>query len=498
MKLPRWGIRFARPAASAGGLRLIDGPLPEQLVIPLNQSMGVAAKPLVTVGSRVLRGQPIGAAHADKLSATVHASASGTVTDISVLPVTGRQPGTCITIAADETDELWPGYPPISDPLNLAPEDLRQAVADAGIVGLGGALFPTASKLATNKQIETLLLNGVECEPRISCDDALMQSAATEILKGAQIMLRIVGAAHCIVVLKDDSPAIDTMAAAVAALDDQQISLRTVPTIYPAGGEIQLTELITGIEVPGSGLPIDAGILCQNVATAAALHTFLASGEPLISRIVSITGGGVKAPVDVRARIGTPISALIACAGGYTDTAQRLVMGGPMMGIALPDDRLPITKACNSIYVAAYTELPATTQPMPCIRCGDCATACPVNLMPQLLLQARHTSDYERLDALGLSDCIECGCCDYVCPSQIPLTRKFVVAKQQLREINSNHERATSAEQSYDAHVERLQRRANDDASALEDVADDPETKLAALLSRTGINNGDDKKDGHS
>jgi electron transport complex protein RnfC len=495
---PLWGINFPRPAVAAGGLPLITAPLPDRLVVPLNQSIGFAARALVKQGEQVLKGQPIGAIASDGPSARVHAPTSGTVSELSEQEVTGKGVALCVEIIADGKDKAWPGYTPHENPLHLSVLKLREAVCEAGIVGLGGAMFPTEIKLNPGMGVSKLILNGVECEPRISCDDALMQTSAATILLGAQIMLRALGAEECIIAIKPNTPAVEPMKQAIQELDDKRFLLTFVPAIYPAGGERQLIELLTGIEIPTGGLPRDTGMVCQNVATAAAIATFLTEGEPLISRIVTVSGGGIKQPANINARIGTPISNLIDCAGGYTDAASRLIMGGPMMGITLPDDALPVTKACNSFYIAADTELTAKKE-MPCIRCGDCATACPVHLMPQLLLQTKQVNDYARLELLGLPDCIECGCCDYVCPSHIPLTHEFITAKQALRDIAFEKRRANLAEGRFAAHNERLGQQAeqrdqqlNQQIEALGDPAATSLNALEELIKRTEANKNKD------
>jgi electron transport complex protein RnfC len=497
---PQWGINFPRPAVAAGGLPLITAPLPDRLVVPLNQNIGFAANALVKAGERVLKGQPIGATAGDGPSARVHAPTSGTVAELSEQAVTGRGVAFCVVIDTDGKDEAWPGYTPHKDPLHLPSIQLRGAVTEAGIVGMGGAMFPTVIKLNPGLGVNKLILNGAECEPRISCDDALMQTSAATILLGAQIMLRILEADECIIAIKAHTPAAEPMTQAIQELNDDRFLLTFVPAIYPAGGEGQLIKLLTGLEVPADGLPWDTGVVCQNVATAAAIATFLTEGEPLISRIVTVSGAGIKQPANIRARIGTPISDLIDCAGGYTDAANRLIMGGPMMGIALPDDALPVTKACNSFYIATDTELAATTE-MPCIRCGECATACPVQLMPQLLLQTKRINDYSRLELLGLPDCIECGCCDYVCPSHIPLTRVFKNAKQTLWDIGFEKRRAGFAEKRFAEHNERLGQQAeqrgqqlDQQIEALGDSAINSLNPLEELIQRTGANKNKDEQ----
>jgi electron transport complex protein RnfC len=502
MKRINWGIRFPRPAAAAGGLPLVTAPLPERVLVPLNQNIGFPADPLVAVGEQVRKGQPIGAFGGSAPSAPIHAPISGTVAGIVVRPATGRGDALCIEITADGKDEAWPKYRRTADPLGLPAARLREAVTEAGIVGLGGALFPTRIKLNPGLGVTTLILNGVECEPRISCDDALMLDSPESIILGAQIMLRILEADECLIAVKENTAAMSRLQTAIDQLSDDRFRITPVAAIYPAGGEAQLIQILTGIEVPHGGLPWDTGIICQNVATAAAIAHFFTAGEPLISRIVTVTGDGVKKPTNVLARIGTPIKTLIDCAGGYTSDAHKLIMGGPMMGIALPDDELPVTKACNSFYVAARDELPSAIVEMPCIRCGDCATTCPAQLMPQLLLQAKRVDDYERLKSLGLLDCIECGCCDYVCPSQIPLTSHFRDAKQALWDIGFEKRRAAAAKARFDARNDRLTRIAGHNEQALEQQVDalghangDTAAALDELLRRTGVEREDEPKD---
>jgi len=357
----------------------------------------------------------------------------------------------------------------------------------AGIVGLGGALFPTWHKLIAASQLHTLILNGVECEPHISCDDALMQNEATNIVMGAQIMLRASGAERCLIAIKANSPALEGMQAAVEEAADDRLSINPVAPVYPAGDESQLIRLLTGQEVPLGAVPAEIGLLCQNVATISAVADFVCAGEPLIERIVTIGGRGVNRAVNVRARIGTSIDQLIDCADGYAPDAKRLIVGGPMMGVALPDDGRPLTKACNSLYVAAADELAPARQPMPCIRCGDCAAVCPVTLTPQALLVATTANDSDQLQELGIDACMECGACDYVCPSHIPLTLSFRKAKQMLTAQRFEQQRAELAEQRFVAKEERVEQRAKQQQTELEDPPKsmaDAKAALEALLKR--------------
>ncbi len=491
---PEWGIAFDTRGNSAD---LINLPLPHRVCVPLQQHTGSAATPLVKPGDRVLTGQPLAETAANRLGASVHAPLAGWIQAIAPQPAPGRV-GLAVSIESDGTDERWPGYKAHRDPLRLSTSALRSAVIQGGIVGLGGATFPAGVKLNRGSGVDTLILNGVECEPVISCDDALMRTDADAMLLGAQIMLRILEADSCIVALKDGMPAaLQTVTAALQELADDRFSIATLPPVYPAGGEAQLIELLTGREIPAGGLPWDSGAICQNVATAAAVAHLLQKGEPLISRIVTVAGA-VAAPGNFRVRIGTPVSQVIAAAGGHTNASSRqLIMGGPMMGIELADDSLPVVKATNCIYVPCSNDLPTAAAELPCIRCGDCATACPVHLMPQLLLQAQATSATERMQTLGLQDCIECGCCDYVCPSKIPLTSRFVAAKQELWEIAFEKRRAAKARERIAARETRLQRQQQEQANQLaaqtHNVSDTDTAhhELQELLKRTGADQDD-------
>lgn len=494
---PAWGLRFD---TAANELALHHLPPPPRVCVPLHQHVGSEATPLVAKGDRVLTGQPLARTAAGKLGAAVHAPVSGFISDISPQPVPGkRTPGLTVTIDSDDLDQRWTGFATHQNPLRLSTSALRSAVLDGGIVGLGGATFPSGVKLNRGSGVDTLILNGVECEPVIKCDDALVRHESALMLLGAQIMMRILEADRCIVALKEGMhESLQIVEAALAELADDRFSIAILPPIYPTGGEAQLIQLLTGREMPAGGLPWDSGAICQNVATAAAVARLTTRGEPLISRIVTLTGGGITTPTNFVARIGTPLSMLIEAAGGYAaNSSRRLIMGGPMMGVSLTSDTLPVTKATNCIYIPAVEELPRDTKSLPCIRCDDCAAVCPVNLMPQLLLQTSHVNDFDRLQQLGLTDCIECGCCDYVCPSKIPLTRQFVDAKQELWQIAFEKRRGEQANQRINARTARKQRDAQELEETLADQtlniasSADARAELNALLKRTGVHQND-------
>jgi electron transport complex protein RnfC len=425
------GILLPANKASSTALPIRRGFVPTKLVLALRQHRGNPASPVVAIGERVLKGQAVATAAAPP-SAALHAGTSGWVRSIEELPVLGGngvQPSPCVVIETDGRDERLP-----EDRAPVWPSDAaaqREAIRLGGIVGLGGAVYPTADKLATPVDCKTLIVNGAECEPYISCDDMLMRENAAEVVAGALVLTDVLGAPRCIIAIERDKPqAMEAIEAAARALDDPRLKLAEVPTIYPAGGERQLIELLTGEEVPSGRYPGEFGYVCQNVGTAFAVQRLRAAREPLLSRVVTITGGGVKTPQNVEAPIGTPIAELIELCGGYLDGVTRLIAGGSMMGFALPDDATPLTKATNCIIAALADEVRTDPYEWPCIRCGDCAMVCPSRLLPQELLVAAATSDHDALATLGLQDCIECGCCDVACPSHIMLTERFRVAKR--------------------------------------------------------------------
>ncbi len=454
------GLRLDANKSQSTARPIMDVPVPGQLVLPISQHVGDAAQPIIGIGEYVLKGQLIAEAHGT-LGAPVHASSSGKVVSIEPWPVARRfgETAPCIVIECDGKDrpvELAE-TPPAFD--ELPPDVLLQKILHGGIVGLGGAVFPTAQKLmqATTCELDCLLLNGVECEPYISCDDVLMRERAEQVLGGAQILMHALSLDRCYVVVESDKPdALHRLGEVMTELDDERLILKLVPTIYPSGGEDQLVQLVTNREVPSGGLPSDVGCLVQNVGTAAAVYDWIHDQEPLISRITTITGNGVAAPMNVRARIGTTVADIVNFVGGYTEHASQLIVGGPMTGKSVNTDRIPLVKATNCVLI--MSETPSPGPEMACIRCGECAAVCPVQLLPQQLFWYACADDEKSMRSYGLTDCIECGCCDLVCPSHIPLTADFRKAKGRIRELADEKARAARARQRFEARNERLER----------------------------------------
>jgi len=454
---------------------IVEMPLPTHVVLALDQGAGYSAEPVVAVGDAVAAGTLV--ARADHpFASAVHAPLAGIVVamETRAAAVQGGH-SFCIVIEGDGSDRIDASVRPVTDPASLGPEELVQRMRDAGIAGLGGAGFPTPTKLASARDLgaHTLVLNGAECEPWICCDDALMRAAADDVVLGALILRRAAGAVRCVIAIEDDKPAaIATVAAAIERLRDDGLTLAVVPAVYPQGAERQLITALAGVEVPAGGLPADAGVICQNVATAAAVARWVTRGEPMLSRVVTVTGSGVARPCNVRAPIGTPLAALIAASGGYRGTPLRLLAGGSMTGRALPSDEIGLTKAMNCVLVATRDDIGSRlgAVEMPCIRCGDCANVCPAGLLPQQLLRAALADAHDTLRQFGVHDCIDCGLCDYVCPSQIPLADRFRHARRRLHEAEAMASKAAAARERHELHKRRLQEAATAEQRTFESV----------------------------
>lgn len=464
-------------------------PLPRELVLPLQQHIGEPAVPLLAVGDKVLKGQPIAAAEA-YVSVPLHASSSGTVTAIEKRPI-GHPSGLsamCMVIETDGEDR-WIDHQGIADYHELDVSGLRNRVREAGIVGLGGAGFPSFIKLnaGPRKQVDVLILNGAECEPSITCDDMLMREHAATILRGMTIMRHILDARAMLIGIEDNKPeALAAMIDAANAYED--IEIAEIPTIYPTGSEKQLIKVLTGREVPSHGLPLDIGVVCHNVGTAAAVARLFEHGEPLVSRYVTITGDGVETPRNLDVRIGTPVGELIEYCGGNPDTIGRTVIGGPMMGFSLHDLAAPVVKTSNCILTYSRAGVPESRPAMPCIRCGECARACPVNLLPQQLYWYAHARDFDKAQDYKLFDCIECGCCSYVCPSHIPLVHYYRYAKSEIGQRERDKEKSDLARTRHEFREFRLAREKQERAERMN-------KKKKALADKPGGKNaGEDAK----
>ena len=433
-------------------------PLPRRLVLPLSQHIGAPAEPCVAVGERVLKGQKIAEAQGT-VSVPLHAPTSGTVSFIGPQPYPHASGMTApaIVIDSDGQDE-WITLQPHPDFRALEPAALLELIREAGINGLGGAGFPTAAKLGARpaEKIHTLIINGTECEPYITADDVLMRERAAELVSGIDILAHLLQPQTVLIGIEDNKP--EAIAAVRAALGERPYVLKVFPTKYPSGGEKQLIQILTGCEVPSGGLPADIGMLCQNVGTCVAIHDAVIHGKPMISRITTLTGEALERPMNVEALLGTPVSDLLAFAGLREGKLHRLIMGGPMMGFTLPDLSVPVIKTTNCLLAATAAELPPPPPALPCIRCGECAEACPASLLPQQLHFFALGHDHEQLRAHHLFDCIECGACAYVCPSSIPLVQYFRAAKGEIRELEQKQQKAEHSRLRFEQRQERLRR----------------------------------------
>ncbi|GAB2658966.1 electron transport complex subunit RsxC [Arenimonas aestuarii] len=464
--------------STAGGLRRL--PPPARLYLSVLQHAGLPAEPCVAVGDEVARGQRIAAAEGGA-GADLHSPVAGRVIAIEDRALPGTT-GIEVAHIVIETGAEGPLRALPALPADADADTLRARIRDAGIVGLGGAGFPTAGKLAAARA--TLVINGAECEPWIACDDALLREHADEVVQGARLMARASGAGRVLLAVEDSmSEALAACDAALQAHGQGQVELVAVPTRYPEGGERQLIQVLTGLEVPRAGLPRDIGVIVLNVATVRAAWRAASLGETLFERVVTVTGPGVARPGNFIVPLGMRVCELVEHAGGYTPAARRLMLGGPMMGTALPHDDVAIGKTHNCVLVLGEAELRLGDDEMPCIRCGDCASVCPSRLLPQQLLWQARAGRLDEARGQGLFDCIECGCCDFACPSHIPLTQQFRLAKGELLARDADAANAEAARQRHENRQERLEREAREREArrAARKAAASPDAVAAAL-----------------
>jgi Na+-translocating ferredoxin:NAD+ oxidoreductase subunit C len=431
-------------------------PIPDKIVLPLRQHIGNIPKLKVAVGDKVLKGQLLAEAEG-MVSAAIHASTSGTVIAVedAVIPHPSGLPDHCIVIKPDGQD-TWIECKP-QDWKNGDRKSLLASLRLSGIVGMGGATFPTHVKLRADGKnpVHTLVINAAECEPYITCDDMLMRERADQIVKGIEIARHLLGAEHVIIGIEDNKP--EAAAAMQAAAQGHHMQVKVVPTLYPSGDARRLVHLVLGVEIPHDKRSTEVGLQVFNVATVLALHRFFDFGEPAVSRIVSMTGN-VARPQNFEVLFGTPLEHLIHAAGGLKPNTTHIIMGGPMMGFDLPSRDVPITKAANCM-IAASPDLFAPPPPaMPCIRCARCADACPVSLQPQELYWFSKSDNFEKARDYQLFDCIECGACSYVCPSHIPLVQYYRYAKSEIIALDKAKEAADIARERNEARLARIER----------------------------------------
>jgi len=463
---------------------IAQAPLPARLFVPLHQSIGGAPNPLVQAGDTVRKGQLIGGADA-WVSAAVHAPTSGRVLAVEehVAAHPSGLPTLSVVIEPDGRDE-WIERRPV-DHQSLPPERVRELLRDAGVVGLGGAAFPSHAKLTPARSVamEQLVINGAECEPFMTCDDMLMRERADEIVRGIALFRELLAAREVLIGIEDNKQeAIAAMHEAVLRLaPDYRVV--AVPTRYPAGGAKQLIRVLTGKEVPASRRSTELGVQCFNVATVYTAYRALACGEPVLSRIVTLTGN-VERPRNWEVSLGTPMREVVALARPRADTGSFL-MGGPMMGFEIPDLDAPVVKATNCIIAASPGLFPPPPPEMPCIRCGACAEVCPHELQPFELYWFSRARNFGKTQEYYIFDCIECGCCSYVCPSHIPLVQYFRFAKSEIWAREREKQAADAAKERFELRNARAEREQAEKAERLARAASARTSEKKAPPERT-------------
>lgn len=427
----RGGVHPEYRKELTASLAITAAPPPARVVIPLQQHIGAPCDPLVEVGDSVKAGQKIGESESF-VSAPVHASISGRVTAIEPYNHCLGRKVTAVIIESDGRDEWCSDLEPVENPDRLSPGELRALIRGAGIVGLGGATFPAHVKLSPpeGKTIDTVIINGAECEPYLTADHRLMLEKPEEVVFGLEVIMKVLGAGRGIIGIEDNKPdAVRVMGQAIEGKSD--LSVVPLKTKYPQGAEKMLIQVTTRRSVPSGGLPLDVGVVNHNVGSAVAISDALRMGRPLVERVVTVTGEGVRRPANLMVRLGTLVGDLLDFCGGLKDDTCKVITGGPMMGLAQPTTDLPVIKGTSGI-VALTSEDVELFESGSCIRCARCVQACPMNLVPTFIAQAAEHGLFKRAERLHAADCIECGCCAYICPARIPLTQWIRLAKAEV------------------------------------------------------------------
>ena len=474
------GVHPAENKKQSNKTELVHAAIPSEIVLPLKQHIGKAGNLLIAVGDTVLKGQQLTASDSG-FTVPVHAPTSGQVTAIE--PRTVAHPSglseLCAVITPDGND-TWCEKTPVADYTQESADALIDVIRLAGISGMGGAGFPTAKKIQSGiARTEILIVNAAECEPYITADDKLMQEHADELIQGIEIVEHILKPKLTIIGIEDNKPA--AIKALEQAAMNKDIVIRVIPTKYPSGGEKQLIKILTNKEVPSGAIPADIGILVQNVGSLYSIKRAVIDGEPVVNRIVTLTGKTFKQPRNVWTLLGTPVQALLDEFGYKADKKlQRLIMGGPMMGFTLPHAQVPITKTSNCILAPKRREIASDQYEMECIRCSQCAEACPASLLPQQLQWYAKSQEYEKLEELNLKDCIECGACAFVCPSEIPLVQYYRQAKAEIRTRAQEAAAAERAKLRFEEKKARMEREKAERENRFKKAADDRRKDMKA------------------
>ncbi len=432
----RHGVHPPDSKALTAAVPLRRMPYAAEVVLPLRQHAGKPARPVVRVGDRVQRGDVL--AEADGfVSSPVHASAAGVVKAIGLWPHPDGTLSDAIRIAVDPFNPQIPRPRMVPDWNGLTPPEVVKAVQDAGVVGLGGAAFPTHVKLAPPKDIhlESLIVNGAECEPYLTTDHRTMVEYPERVHFGVRIMMRALGVKRAVIGVERNKPdAIERLRATLPP--DLDVIILPLTVKYPQGAEKMLIHAVTGREVPSGKLPMNVGVVVQNVGSIATIAEVFETGLPLVERIVTVSGPGVRRPSNLIIPVGTKVRDILEFCGGVSADATEVVLGGPMMGTAQPNLDVPVTKGTTGVIVLTRRDTPRF-ETLPCIRCGSCLEACPVFLNPSMLGLHAQAGRYEEMESMHLADCMLCGACSYVCPSAIPLSQMFALSKTALKKARS-------------------------------------------------------------